>query len=190
MPPKQKITKETLLSHALTIAKEQGVSAVTSRSVARSIGCSIQPVFSHFPTMEELRQATFEYACNEQMKEILEFQNEPDFITRTNIWLLDLARNESKLFDLLYLSDSFHSVNLWDVMMEWDCNQKMISAMEQRYQLTKTEGKDIFLRGFFMLFGIATMIAKDKIDMSNEQAMDMVKRTVVQMVTAKNGGET
>lgn len=187
MPPKQKITKEILLSHALNVAKEQGISSVTSRSVAKSIGCSIQPVFSHFPTMEELRQATFDYACTQLMNELLEFQNEPDFITRTNIWLLNLARNEAKLFDLLYLSDSFHSVNLWDVMMEWECNRKMMSAMEQRYQLTQTECKDIFLRGFFMLFGIATMIAKDKIDISNEEAIDMVKRTVIQMVTVKKG---
>ena len=59
MPPKQKITEEILLSHAFQIAKEQGIDAVTSRSVAKSVGCSIQLVFSHFPTMEELRQATF-----------------------------------------------------------------------------------------------------------------------------------
>lgn len=185
MPPKQRITKEMLLSHAFTIVKEQGISAVTSRSVAKSIGCSIQPVFSQFPTMEELRQATFEYACSKLMKEILEFQNEPDFMTRTNLWLLSLARNEPRLFELLYLSDSFNSINLWDVMMDWECNRKILSAFEQRYQLTKTESKDIFQRGFFILFGIATMISKGKIDISNDESIDMVQRTVSQMVTAK-----
>lgn len=62
MPPRQKITKEILLDHAFQIAESKGISAVTSRSVAKSVGCSIQPVFSQFPTMEDLRQATFEYA--------------------------------------------------------------------------------------------------------------------------------
>lgn len=187
MPPKQKITKEMILSHAFSIAKERGISAVTSRSVAKSIGCSIQPIFSHFPTMEELRQATFEYACNKLMQEILEHQDKPDFMTQTNTWMLNLARNEPNLFELLYLSDSFDSSNIWDVKMKWESNQKMMSAMEQRYKLTKAQCKDIFLRGFFMLFGIATMIAKSKIDMSNEEAIDMVKKTVSEMVAAEKG---
>lgn len=182
VPPKQKIAKELLLFHAFLIAKEQGISMVTSRSVAKSVGCSIQPVFSHFSTMEELRQATFEYASNKLMGEILENQDKPDFITKTNIWMLNLSRNEPKLFELLYLSDHFSTSNLWDVMMEWECNRKIFLAFEQRYQLTETESKDIFQRGFFMLFGIATMISKGKIDISNEEAIDMVHRTVAQML--------
>jgi AcrR family transcriptional regulator len=59
MARKQSITKESLLDHAFKIAEEQGILAVTSRSVAQAAGCSIQPVFSHFPTMEELRKQTF-----------------------------------------------------------------------------------------------------------------------------------
>lgn len=187
MPPKQKITKDMLLEHAFQIAKEQGIMSVTSRSVAKSIGCSIQPVFSQFPTMEELRQATFEYACNKLMQEILEHQEKPDFMTKTNIWMLNLARNEPNLFELLYLSDSFSSSNIWDVKMKWECNKKMMSAMEQRYQLTEAECKDIFLRGFFMLFGIAAMIAKGKIEISNDEAIDMVQRTIQQIVHSQKG---
>lgn len=121
------------------------------------------------------------------MQEILEHQDQPDFMAQTNIWMLNLARNEPNLFELLYLSDSFSSINLWDVMMEWECNRKILSVFEQRYQLTKTESKDIFQRGFFLLFGIATMISKGKIDVSNDEAIDMVQRTVYQMVTAKKG---
>lgn len=187
MPPKQKITKDLLLEHAFQIAKEQGIMAVTSRSVAKSADCSIQPVFSQFPTMEELRKATFEYACSKLMQEILEYQDSPDFINRTNIWLLNFARNEPKLFELLYLSDSFHSANLWDTMMEWESNQKMMSAVEQKYGLTQEECKDIFLRGFFMLFGIAALIAKGKIEVSNEEAVDMVQRTFMQMADSGKG---
>ena len=52
MPPKQKITKEELLECAARIAEENGILAVTSRSVAKEAGCSIQPVFSQFPTMD------------------------------------------------------------------------------------------------------------------------------------------
>lgn len=71
--------------------------------------------------------------------------------------------------------------------MEWESNQKMMSAVEQKYGLTREECKDIFLRGFFMLFGIAAMIAKGKIEVSNEEAVNMVQRTFMQMVDSERG---
>lgn len=186
MPPKQKITEEILLSHAFQIAKEQGIDAVTSRSVAKSVGCSIQPVFSHFPTMEELRQATFRYASEKLMEEILQYQNEPDFMARTNYWFLNLARNEPNLFELLYLSNSYSTGSLWDVMMEWESNKRMVSAMADKYGISEKECKDIFLRGFFFLYGIATMIATNRMDISNEEAFDMMTRTTQEMVKGLN----
>lgn len=117
------------------------------------------------------------------MQEILEYQDKPDFMTQTNIWILNLARNEPNLFELLYLSDSFDSQNIWDVKMKWESNQKMMSVIEQSYKLTKAECKDIFLREFFMLFGIATMITKSKIDRSNDEAINIVKKTVSKWYT-------
>lgn len=182
MPPKQRITREELLEHAFTIAKEQGIQAVTSRSVAQSVGCSIRPVFCHFATMEELRQATFQYACNRLMQDIMKWQDEPDFLMRTNRWMLDLARNEKNLYELLYLSRSYQSDNLFEVMMEWDCNRRMIMVMGEKYHLTEAECKDIFQRGFYMLYGIATMIATNNMEITNEEAIAMVSRTVSQMV--------
>ncbi len=183
MPPKQKITKEMLLSHALNIAKEQGISAVTSRSVAKSVGCSIQPVFSHFPTMAELRQATVAYINSKVNAEMLEYQDKPNFIARTFRLVLNIARDEPKLFEVLDFSDSFYSKNLREDMRRWESSLKVILAFEQEYRLTETEAKDVFLRTFFMLFGIATMIATYKIDISNDEAMDMIQRTIDQMVS-------
>ena len=52
MPPRRKITKEMLLDHAFQIAESKGISAVTSRSVAKSVVSSVQPVFSQIPTKE------------------------------------------------------------------------------------------------------------------------------------------
>ena len=187
MPPKQKVTKDMLLEHAFQIAKEQGIMAVTSRSVAKAANCSIQPIFTHFPTMQELRKATFAYASNKLMQDILQYQGSPDFIIQTNIWMLNLARNESKLFELLYLSDSFDSPNLWEVMMQWECNRAMLSAVAAKYGLSQTECQDVFQRGFFMLFGIAAMLAKGKIEISNDEAIDMVQRTFSQMVGSMKG---
>lgn len=182
MPPKQKITREMILSAALGLTRAEGIGAVNARSVAKALGCSTQPVFSQFATMEALRRATFEHAGRVVMAEILQYQDRPDFLQRTDELVLDLARDEPKLFHLLYLSDSFASRNLWEVMMDWECNRKLVSALAERYSLGEEDCRDIFLRGYLLLHGIAAMIATNQMDVTNQQALDLVRRTVADMV--------
>ncbi len=182
MPPKKKITEEMLLSQAFHIAREQGIDAVTSRSVAAAVGCSIQPVFSHFATMEELRKATFRYASEKMMQDILQYQAEPDFMEKTCCFFLNLARNESNLFHALYLSNNYSQTNLWDVMLEWEVNKKMFASLASKDGIAEKECKDVFMRGFYLLYGIATMIATKQTELSNEEVIDMVKRTTGEML--------
>lgn len=187
MPPKQKITKEILLEHAFGIAEKKGIDAVTSRSVAKSAGCSIQPVFSHFSTMEELRQETFDYACNKFVQEILAFEKLPDFLPRTTKWVLDLARNKPNLYHMLYLSNSFKGNSLLDVMMNFESNKKMIAKMTELYELDEDACKDVLLRSFLFLMGIGTMICVNHMDFSDEQVALMMKQTVADMVQGAKG---
>lgn len=182
MPPKQKITKEMLLEHAFKIAEEEGISAVTSRSVAKAVGCSIQPVFSHFPTMEDLRQATFDYACDRFVEEVLVNENQPDFFAKTTKWVLDLARYKPNLFRLLYLSSGFKGSNLVEVMMNFESNKRMLAKMTELYGLNENICKDILMRSFLFLVGISTMICVNNMDFSDEQAAEMMKKTVADMV--------
>ena len=59
---------------------------------------TIEMILEHaFKIAEELRQATFDYAGNKFVQEILAFENQPDFLQRTTKWVLDLARNKPNL---------------------------------------------------------------------------------------------
>lgn len=188
MPPKQKITKEILLAHAFHITEEQGISAVTSRSVAKSAGCSIQPVFSQFPTMEELRQATFDYACSKFVGEVLIYENQPDFFTKVVNWTIDLARSRPHLYRLLYLSGGFRGNTLMDVMMNFKSNQKMIAKMTELYGLEADVCKDILMRSCLFLLGIGTMVCENHISYTEEQVSKMMKQTVADMVQGAKRG--
>ena len=54
MPPKVKITKSDIIEKALCAVRRSGVGAVNARSIAEALGCSTQPIFSNFATMDEL----------------------------------------------------------------------------------------------------------------------------------------
>lgn len=191
MPPKQKISKDTLLAYAFTIAEESGISSVTSRSVAKKAGCSIQPVFSHFPTMEDLRQATFDYACEVFKEETMPYEQYPDFLSKLTMWVVDLARHRPNLYRLVYLSDAFHNNQLSDAIMGFQINEKALQKMTERYELPSATCQDILQRTFLLLYGAATMVCVNHANLSNEQIASMIKQSVSDMVqSAKqiNGG--
>ena len=56
MPPKVKITKEDIIETAFRLLRENGERAINARTVALTLKCSTQPVFSNFSNMEELKE--------------------------------------------------------------------------------------------------------------------------------------
>ena len=182
MPPAVKITKEALLSCAYRIAEADGIGAVTSRSVAKLAGCSIQPVFSHFPTMEDLRQETFSYACQCFTKEVLAFRGKPDFPALVSRWTLDLARHRPNLYKLLYLSDGFAKGSMADMMMGFESNRQMVSSLSDSYGLSEQDCQAILVRSCLLLSGICTMICINHMEISDREALSMVSETVEDMI--------
>ena len=60
MAPKVRITKDDIINASIDIIKREGLDALNARAVASALGCSTQPVFSNFATMEELLRAVLE----------------------------------------------------------------------------------------------------------------------------------
>lgn len=86
--------------------------------------------------MEDLRQATFDYACSKFVDEVLAFENQPDFMPKVVFsWTIDLARNKPHLYRLLYFSGGFQGESLMEFMMTYENNQKMIVKMSELYGL-------------------------------------------------------
>ena len=62
MPPKVKFQKEEIVAAAADVAREKGAQAVTARDVAAKLGVSTRPIFTYFDTMDQLKEAVYEYA--------------------------------------------------------------------------------------------------------------------------------
>ncbi len=184
MPTKQRITKKMILEAAYTLVRERGIEAVNSRNVAKMIGCSTQPIFSQFPTMEELRKGVFEYACSNGTEQILTYENEPDFMNKTTLWVVHLAREEPNLFKLIYLSNYFEDMKGLASKFKYAANKKMSQKLKEMLSLDEKVCQDIFLRGYLLLHGITTMIAVNRAEFSDEEVLAMMTQTTKEMVIA------
>ena len=182
MPKKPKFTRETLLQEAYSIAEAQGIDEVSSRSRAKSLGCSIQPIYTHFPTMSELRQETFRYACRQFSREILSCRADADPSEWTTDCVVDLARNRPNLFKLVFLSGGFTSRSLPEAMRSLLENQRVTSKIMEMYGLDEQTCEDVILRSELFLLGIGTMICSRHLEISNEEIHEIMRRTVLDLV--------
>lgn len=57
MPPKEKFTKEHILESAFQLAAEEGFRSITARSVAKRLGSSVAPIYTHYPAISALTEA-------------------------------------------------------------------------------------------------------------------------------------
>ena len=48
MPPAVRITEEDIISAAVELVRENGLSFLNARSLAKKIGCSVHPIFRIF----------------------------------------------------------------------------------------------------------------------------------------------
>ena len=107
MPPKVKITKNDIIRTALELIRRDGETAVNARSVAAELGCSTQPVFSNFATMEEL-QAAVRSAAHELYLDFLAKEAAGEKYPRYKAFgmaYIRFAKEEKELFKLLFMCD-------------------------------------------------------------------------------------
>lgn len=64
MARKESITITDILNTAFTLTREEGIAGVTARNVAKKAGCSTQPIFRVYHSMEELWRAVYEKAVS------------------------------------------------------------------------------------------------------------------------------
>ncbi|MBP1561062.1 MAG: TetR/AcrR family transcriptional regulator [Oscillospiraceae bacterium] len=189
MPPKQKITKEELLHCAYEIILENGSEALTVRSLAERANCSIQPVFSRFETASALKEEAFDYVCAVCGKEISEYSCNSENLAKSSEWVLRLAMERPNIFKFLYLSDSYKSKDLLTQMLSYSCNMATLERMTQLYGLSREHCLDILQRSFLLLHGTASMICVNHVEFTLEAGLDIMKRTVAEMVKAAKEAE-
>lgn len=73
MPPSVKYSKDEVIKAAMSVVEENGLSALTARSVAVRLGSSTAPVYKHFATMDELALSVI----RETQRALLEYTSRP-----------------------------------------------------------------------------------------------------------------
>ena len=172
MPPKVKVTKDAILDAAVEIVRANGAQAINARTIAAALGCSTQPIFSNFATMEELRLGVVERAdrlCQVYIRRETERGEFPAY-KASGMAYIRFAKEEQELFRLLYMRDR----STERLAKESDLNDTMVSMVQQNTGLNAEQAMLFHLEMWVYVHGIATMFATSFVELDWELVTRML----------------
>lgn len=141
MPAVRKITTEAIVDAAVEVLREGGFSAVNARSVAKKLGCSTQPIYLSFQSMDEVKAALTARTVNAhiaRVREILQTHAGIDArYTSYGMGLVRFAEQEKPLFRWLYLESGSFAPEQEDVLLP-----EILEAMMEDYGYSEAVARD------------------------------------------------
>ncbi len=170
MPAKKQVTKEKILHVALKLLREQGYEAVTIQRLAKTLGCSTQPVYLSFSGMEELRAALIPLAVAE-FKTCMKRDSEGGAVRLYDTAYLRFAKEEPRLFCFLFMRSSAFA-EIRQALMPMI--EQAIEALMAAYHIDHDEADFLHDQLWMHAHGIASMIATDFCGWNMEKAERML----------------
>ncbi len=175
MPPKPKVTREIVLDAALELLREEGMDAVNARNVAKKLGTSTQPIFSHFASMEELREAISAYAEHLYNTAMLEtMQGGGNGFLEMGLAYIRFARTEKKLFQLLFMSNRLQQEKVTEIAGSTEGDEQVIAMIGSMTGLSPDLARRLYAGIWYTTHGIASLVATNGSTMDDAEARDVL----------------
>ena len=119
MPARKKIYKEDILEAAVRVVREQGVSALSVRNIAKELHVSTQPLYSEFENFDSLKEELLLFAREKYI------QIHPHRYKDFGLALLHFAKDEKELFKFIFIRSRDKEEQIEDV--NYDLTIKLLS---------------------------------------------------------------
>lgn len=175
MPPKIKFTKEDLINTSIEIVRNDGFESLNARSIASKLGCSVQPIFRVFASMEELKEAVVKKAWDIYNTKLLNIlADDMNNFKGTGLAYIRFACEEKNLFKLLFMNDSFNDQNIMQIVGTTEGDNETIEMMSSKYKITAAQSQKLFTGLWFTVHGIASLTATNQCTITNKQTEEML----------------
>ena len=168
MPPKIQYSKADLLHAAFSITRTRGLSALNARSLAKELGCSTQPIFRAFHSMEDIRREMLRMTSDTYARYIArsgELSAKP-YLGSGLAYLL-FAREEPELFKLMFMCDRPDN----EAQQDTDRTLDYVIGLVMDSTCLSREDALLFHRHLWIYaHGLATMFATHFLTLGQEEA--------------------
>ena len=175
MPPKIKTTKEDIINTTVEMVRKNGEKAINAREIAAMLGCSTQPIFSNFTSMQELKLCVIG-RVNEIYQEYRERamkSNEFPVYKADGMAYVRFAREEREFFKLLFMRDRTKE----DINGDRSMIDGLIETIHNSTGISRESAEAFHCSMWIFVHGIATMIVTDYLEWNEKLISEMMTDT-------------
>lgn len=177
MPLKPKFTKEEIIDVAISYINKNGASNLTARNLAKELNSSACPIFTCFNNMDEVLEAVKNKVFinfNQYLNNA--FVSKPAFKS-VGYLMIKYAKDYKNLFKLIFMESNDKQLELSEFIESLgELKNKCIDVIMNDYNLTKEEGYMLFEHLWIYSFGLATLVATQKCNLSDEIISEMLSK--------------
>lgn len=181
MPPKPKYTREELIEVALELARECGIDAVVARNLGNKLGVAPSTIFTHFESVEDIRQAVLEAARKLYNGYVEEGLRMTPPMKGFGVQYIRFAMEEHNLFTLLFMQKR-EDFKMVDFIITEGHYERIIQAAQTDFSLVREQAELLYHNMFTYAHGIAAMSATGVCSFSLEEIAQMLGMTCRSML--------
>ncbi len=184
MPPKAKFEKNEIIDAALKIVKEQGITALTARSLGKELGSSPRPIFTVFRSMEEVQTELIAKANSVYAGYVKKGLNSALAFKGVGTQYILFAINEPKLFQLLFMSEQKTVLSLSNVLPVIEEHyEDILESIRSGYSIDAGNAERLYRHLWIYVHGIATLCATKTCRFSADEISVMMTDIFTSLIT-------
>lgn len=185
MPPRAKFSHEQIIDAAYELVRQQGLEALSARTLAACLGTSTAPLFTAFHNIEEIQNLVIDRAkalYDKYMQEGLCLQ--PPFKGAGRKYV-EFAKDEPELFKLLFMRGNGGGDYTHYFPSGFVYEDKIMGVLTDGYGIENQAAKNLYNHLSVYVHGIASMYAQRQCVFT----MEDVDRMISEIFLALRGGD-
>ena len=181
MPRKEIFNKNALLERTYDFIKENGIEKMNARDLCKYIGCSTQPLFRVFGSMEEFKKELKVYLHNFYDTFIDKIVDKENYLYTISYAYALFSLEESNIFKALFMTDLAGTRTIKEVL-ESSHNIETIKSIPVQYKITEEEANNLYRDIRFYTHGLSCQIAGKTISVSKKEIGELIQNQINKLV--------
>ena len=172
MPRKETITKVAIVDAAFALCLEEGLSEVTARKLAAKAGCSTQPIFRVYKSMEDLHRDLFSKGVRFFSEYYDRFPRncEVPFVD-LGLAYISFAGKYPHIFRMLFLSENRFGKSFYEVL---NGNQAVMKEVTKASNAGCQNPQKLFMKMWIFIHGSACMSLTGDYDLDEHETENLL----------------
>ena len=184
MAPETQFSAGKIIDAAIGITRAHGIDAVTARSIAKELGCSVKPIFTAFDNMDDAIEATVERARS-IFTEFMQKPYEKLSFMRIGLRWIDFARTEPNHYKLLFVPSARGArlTTPLNVFMNFEgLTEKIVPIVASEFGLSGDKAYRLYNQMIIHAHGMACILVSGQTDFTEQSIREIFSETVESLV--------